>query len=164
AGTDQELTNGLQRSNPDHRQKFYQTVENLPTPPRERMHAPSKNRRQPLRRATATVVDLAMCASMNLLQSRHRLNGRSAAEMKRYVAECEKLTPHEYYAAPEDVDLVAAIRNGSGAWVTWRSPIQTKFPRNNAARADFFWCAARKNAPTVFMLHALMSATHIGYR
>src|SRR5437879_8857794 len=164
ARTEQELANAFQGIYAELRQKFQLTTDDLPHPPRERMHAPSKNRRQPLRRATATVVDLAMCASMNLLQSRHRLNGRSAVEMERYVAECEKLTPHEYYAVRRDVDLVAAIRNGSGASVTWRSPIQTKFSRNNAARADFFWCAARKNAPTVFMLHALMSATHIGYR
>src|SRR5438105_7281327 len=164
ARTEQELTKAFQGIYAELRQKFQLTTDDLPHPPRERMHAPSKNRRQSLRRTTATAVDLAMCASMNLLQSRHRLNGRSAAEMERYVAECEKLTPHEYYAVRQDVDLVAAIRNGSGASVTWRSPIQTKFSRNNAARADFFWCAARKNAPTVFMLHALMSATHIGYR
>src|SRR6266436_755257 len=164
ARTEQELTNAFQGIYAELRQKFQLTTDDLPHPPRERMHAPSKNRRRPLRRATATAVDLAMCASMNLLQSRHRLNGRSAEEMERYVAECEKLTPHEYYAVRQDVDLVAAIRHGSGASVTWRSPIQTKFPRNNAARADFFWCAARKHAPTLFMLHALMSATHIGYR
>src|SRR6266853_393033 len=164
ARTEQELTNACQGSYAELRQKFQLTTDDLPHPPQERMHAPSKNRRRPLRRATATAVDLAMCASMNLLQSRHRLNGRSAEEMERYVAECEKLTPHEYYAVRQDVDLVAAIRHGSGASVTWRSPIQTKFPRNNAARADFFWCAARKHAPTLFMLHALMSATHIGYR
>ncbi len=117
-----------------------------------------------LRRAAATAVDFAMCASMNLLQSRHRLNGRSAEAMERYVAECEKLTPHEYYAAPKDVDLVAAIQSGNGSSLTWRSPIETGFPRNNVARADFFPSGRRQAAPTVIMLHALMSATHIGYR
>src|SRR5260370_16948547 len=81
--------------------------------------------------------------------------------MERYGVECEKLTPHEYYAVRQDVDLVAAIRNGSGASVTWRSPFQTKIPRNNTAPVDFFSCAARKNAPTVFILHPLMSPTHI---
>ncbi len=105
-----------------------------------------------------------MCVSMNLVQSRHRLNGRSAEEMDRYVVECEKLTPHEYYAAPKDVGLVAAIQNANGSSLTWRSPIETEFPRNNVARADFFPCGRGKAAPTVFMLHALMSATHIGYR
>jgi len=102
-----------------------------------------------------------------LLQSRHRLNGRSAEEMERYVAECERLTPHEYYAAPSGscwIDLPRAIENENGAAITWRSPIQTEFSKNNIARADFFSCAHGRTAPTVFMLHALMSATHIGYR
>ena len=87
--------------------------------------------------------------------------------MERYVVECEKLAPHEYYAAPSGscrIDLTAAIQNGNGSSLTWRSPIETRFPRNNIARADFFPCALGKTAPTVIMLHALMSATHIGYR
>jgi Alpha/beta hydrolase domain containing 18 len=60
--------------------------------------------------------------------------------------------------------LVRAIQNGNGSSLTWRSPIETEFPRNNVARADFFPCARGKAAPTVIMLHALMSATHVGYR
>ncbi len=194
ARIEQELTDVFQQIYAELREKFHLTADDLPHPPRERMKsthvthhegheahegkliqknsAPlrdlrvlrGKKRRFTLRRTTATIVDLAMCASMNLLQSRHRLNGRSTEEMERYVAECEKLTPHEFYAARQDVDLAAAIRNGSDASITWRSPIQTKFPRNNIARADFFSCARQRTAPTVFMLHALMSATHIGYR
>src|SRR6267378_812497 len=176
-----ELTNAFQQIYAELREKFQLTDDDLPHSPRERMKcsrpAPSgrsqlahqntaTERRgyNKLRRFTATAVDFAMCASMNLVQSRHRLNGRSAEEMERYVVECEKLTPHEYYAAPDDVDLVRAIENGNGAAITWRSPIETKFPRNNVARADFFPCPRGKTAPTVFMLHALMSATHIGYR
>jgi pimeloyl-ACP methyl ester carboxylesterase len=113
-------------------------------------------------RFAASGVDLLMCASINFLQSRHRLHARSREEMERYVAECEKLTAHDYYAAPHDVDLASAIENG--ATVPWRSPIETKFPTNNIARADFFRCARGWSAPTVFILHALMSASHIGYR
>jgi pimeloyl-ACP methyl ester carboxylesterase len=103
-----------------------------------------------------------MCASMNLLQSRHRLHARSRDEMERYVAECEKLTAHDYYAVRHDVDLASAIGNGTS--VTWRSPIETRFPANNIARADLFPCPRGWRAPTVLMLHALMSASHIGYR
>jgi len=179
ARIEQELANAFQELYAELRRRFQLTSDDLPHPPRERMNRsrPALSGRSQatntatqrrgyivLRRATATAVDFAMCVSMNLVQSRHRLNGRSAEEMERYVTECEKITPHQYYAAPEDVDLVRAIEERNGASVTWRSPIETKFLRNNAARADFFWCAAKKNAPTVFMLHALMSATHIGYR
>ena len=164
ARIEQELTNAFQQIYAELRHKFQLAADDLPHAPRERMRSHPKNPRRRLHRATATAVDFAMCASMNLLQSRHRLNGQSAEEMERYVAECEKLTPHEYYAAREDVDLARAIENGNGATVTWRSPIKTKFSPNNMARVDFFPCARGKTGPTVIMLHALMSATHIGYR
>ena len=172
ARIEQDLTDAFQRLYAEQRRKFQLTRDDLPHPPRERMRSQPKNPRRRLHRAAATAVDLTMCASMNLLQSRHRLNGRSAEAMDRYVAECEKLTPHEYYAAPKDVDpstslrtsLFRAIQNANGSSLTWRSPIETEFPRNNVARADFFPCGRGKAAPTVIMLHALMSATHIGYR
>src|SRR5438552_8557624 len=164
ARIEQELTDTFQRLYADLRRKFQLTRNDLPPPPEDRMRCQPKNPRRRLHRAAATAVDFAMCASMNLLQSRHRLNGRSAEAMERYVAECEKLTPHEYYATPKDVDLVATIQSGNGSSLTWRSPIETEFPRNNVARADFFPSGRGKAAPTVIMLHALMSATHIGYR
>src|SRR6266853_1122987 len=172
ARIEQDLTEAFQRLYAELRRKFQLTRDDLPHPPLERMRSQPKNPRRRLHRAAATAVDLTMCASMNLLQARHRLNGRSAEAMDRYVAECEKLTPHEYYAAPKDVDpstslrtsLVRAIQNGNGSSLTWRSPIETEFPRNNVARADFFSSGRGKAAPTVIMLHALMSATHIGYR
>ena len=163
ARIEQELADGFQRLYAELRRKFQLTRDDLPHPPRERMRSQPKNPRRRLHRAAANAVDFAMCVSMNLVQSRHRLNGRSAEEMDRYVVECEKLTPHEYYAAPKDVGLIAAIQNGNRFSLTWRSPIETEFPRNNVARADFFPCGRGKAAPTVFMLHALMSATHIGY-
>src|SRR6266516_2326918 len=94
ARIEQELTNAFQRLYAELRRKFQLTRDDLPHPPRERMRSQPKNPRRRLHRAAATAVDFAMCASMNLLQSRHRLNGRSAEAMERYVAECEKLTPH----------------------------------------------------------------------
>jgi 1-acyl-sn-glycerol-3-phosphate acyltransferase len=114
------------------------------------------------RRFAATGMDALMCASMNLLQSRHRLHARSLDDMERYVVECEKLTPGDYYRVQQNPDLASAL--GNGTTVTWQSPIETAFAANNVARADFFPCARGWSAPTVLMLHALMSATHIGYR
>jgi 1-acyl-sn-glycerol-3-phosphate acyltransferase len=180
-----ELTGAFQQIYAELREKFQLTPDDLPHPPRERMRKPlhheghekhegksKANKSESLRdlrggifrRATASAVDFGMCAAMNLLQSRHQLNGHSAEAMKRYVIECERLTPREYYAAPDDVDLALAIADTNQASVTWRSPIQTEFPRNNTARAEFFPSSHPRSAPTVFMLHALMSATHIGYR
>ena len=174
-----ELTTALKNLYSELKHTFRLTPDDLPHSPQERMKScrasaslarpgignrsgcPTIHRNR-LRRFTAAGIDALMCASMNLLQSRHRLHAGSRDEMEVYVAQCEKLTAHEYYAAPQDVDLVRAI--GNGAAVTWRSPVETKFPANNAARADFFLCSRGWNAPTVLMLHALMSASHTGYR
>jgi len=105
-----------------------------------------------------------MCASINLLQSRHHLHARSREEMEHYVTACEKLTAENFYAVPNDAEIAAPVDARPGATITWPSPIKTNFPANNIACADFFPCARGWRAPTVLMLHALMSASHIGYR
>ncbi|TMP96756.1 MAG: hypothetical protein E6L07_04320 [Verrucomicrobia bacterium] len=115
-------------------------------------------------RFAASGVDLLMCASINLLQSRHRLHARSREEMEHYVAACEKLTAENFYAVPTGAEIAVAIGDQPGPTITWRSPISTNFPANNVARADLFPCSRGWSAPTVLMLHALMSASDIGYR
>ncbi len=116
-----------------------------------------------LTRLRATVVDSLMCTSMNLMQARHRLHARSRDELERYVEQCEKLTAREFYSVPPNGELTSKFNNHSRS-VTWHSPIETKFPANNIARADLFPCERGWHAPTVLLLHALMSATHLGYR
>jgi 1-acyl-sn-glycerol-3-phosphate acyltransferase len=163
------------------RQKFALTADDLPHPPRERMKCsrPALSRRSglahqntaterrgynKLRRFSSGTADALMCASMNLLQSRHRLPQRGREEMERYVIECEKYTAQTYYAAPNNGDLAGKIDDHHAQTITWRSPIESKSPANNTARVDLFPCARGWEAPTVLMLHALMSATRVGYR
>lgn len=117
-----------------------------------------------LPRLSSLVIDSLVCASMNFIQSRHRLHARSRDEMECYVSECERLTVHDFYAVPLDGEITTAIRDDQSSTVTWHSPVNTEFPKNNVARADFFPCAQGWSAPTVFMLHALMSASSIGYQ
>jgi 1-acyl-sn-glycerol-3-phosphate acyltransferase len=159
------------------RETFQLTPDDLPRPAQERMKAhryserSRRGRNGPLRRASAKTVDSLLCASINLLHRRHRLNGRSREEMERYVKNCERLTPQEYYAAPCDSDSSQlersfAKRAGNGrASIAWRSAIMTPFAANNLARVDFFRCASRKwdSGPAVFLLHSLMSASPRGY-
>jgi 1-acyl-sn-glycerol-3-phosphate acyltransferase len=123
---------------------------------------PRSEKGQVLRRFAATGIDSLMCASMNLLQGRHRLHASSRNDMERYVEECEKMTAQEFYAVLPNWELADKIGNHPGA-VTWRSPIETRFPANNIARADLFPCSRGWSAPTVFMLHSLLSASRIGY-
>jgi pimeloyl-ACP methyl ester carboxylesterase len=115
-------------------------------------------------RFSAATVDLLMCASMNLVQSRHRLPPGSREIMERYVTDCEPLTAHDFYAAPPAETISGAIRDQTDSSVTWPSPVTTSYPENNFARADFYPCAHGWSAPTVFMLHALMSLSDAGYR
>jgi 1-acyl-sn-glycerol-3-phosphate acyltransferase len=158
ARIEQELSAAFKNLYAELRRTFALTAEDLPHPPRQRM----AERMHTIRRSSAVAIDTLMCASINLLQARHRLHARSRDEMEQYVAQCETLTVHDYYGVPGNADIAHAI--GNGAAVTWRSPIESRFPANNVARADFFLSARGWSAPTVLMLHALMSASHMGYR
>jgi 1-acyl-sn-glycerol-3-phosphate acyltransferase len=163
------------------REKFSLTEDDLPHSPRERVKctypampecstrasentATERRDYNKLRRFAASGVDLLMCGSINLLQSRHHLHARSREEMERYVTACEKLTAENYYTVPNGAEIAPVISDRPGTTIRWQSPIDTNFPANNVARADFFPCAQGWSAPTVLMLHALMSASHIGYR
>lgn len=116
-----------------------------------------------LARFRATALDSVMCASMNLLQARHPLPARSREEMERYIKRCERLTAQEFYAPPPAGEIADRIDHRFGT-ISWRSPIETSFPANNIARVELFPSRNGWNAPTVLMLHALLSATRIGYR
>ena len=179
-----ELTSAFKNLYTDLHQIFRLTTDDLPHPPRERMKrcrmtsslaVPGTGNlksfggcatihRDGFRRFAANGIDTLMCASLNLLQSRHPLHAGSREEMEHYVAACEKLTVENFYAVPNDAEIAAPIDAKPGATITWPSPINTNFPANNTARADLFPCARGWRAPTVLMFHALMSASHIGYR
>jgi len=168
---ERELAAAFKNLYSELQQTFRLTPADLPHSPQERfgvrghvrsVKSSNTSPHSKITRFRARAVDSLMCLSMNLLQSRHRLDSQNYEQLERYMFECEKLTVHDYYAAPHGLDLANAIGNGST--ITWRSPVETKFPANNIARADFLPCAQGWKAPTVLMLHALMSATHIGYR
>jgi 1-acyl-sn-glycerol-3-phosphate acyltransferase len=162
------------------REKFRLTADDLPHPPRERTNcragaspAPPRTGNRSgcptisnarLQRLASGTIDALICGSLNLLHTRHRLNGRGREEMERYVAECERLTPQEYYAAPYEPDVVKTLVNGH-ATMTWNSPIRTHFAANNIAHAEFFQSRGGGiRAPTVLLLHALMSTSLSGHR
>jgi 1-acyl-sn-glycerol-3-phosphate acyltransferase len=178
ARIESELASSFKNLYVELQQTFRLTTDDLPHPPRERMKgyrasaslARTGNRsgcptiqRDGFRRLTATGIDAFLCASINFLHARHRLNGRSREEMERYVEECERLTADQYYASPHDDNLAEALGN-SHPTITWLSPIKTQFPANNIAHADFFSSKRGSRAPTVFILHALMSTSPVGYR
>jgi pimeloyl-ACP methyl ester carboxylesterase len=173
-----ELATVFKKLYAELREKFRLTAEDLPHPPRERMNCrasaslaqPNGNRsggsrisNARLQRLASGAIDSLICGSFNLLHARHRLNGHSREEMVQYVMKCERLTPQEYYAAPHEPDLVRTLENGH-ATMTWNSPIRTHFAANNVAHAEFFQSRGRGiRAPTVLLLHALMSTSREGH-
>jgi len=102
-----------------------------------------------------------MCGAMNLIQARHRLHAGSRKELKDYLIRCEALSRQEFYAVPEcpPVELPALATP-----LIWESPVRTPFAENNHARADLYPCGKGWSAPTVILLHALMSTSDQGYR
>ncbi len=131
-------------------------------------------RNDTLRHASAKTVDLLLCASINWLHRRHPLNGHSRQEMERYLSACERLSPQDYYVHPQAIGgngasdskpAVNGMRDSRMATLSWRSPIETAFAANNTARVNFFRTDPRTwtGAPTVFLLHSLMSSSPTGY-
>ena len=181
-----ELTSAFKALYAQLRQEFRLTADDLPHSPRDRMRRCRAtgpiggNRRgcpttssDPLRRFAFGTIDSLICASFNLLHTRHRLNGHSREEMERYVAKCERLTAQEYYAAPDGIDPFHSASRADGApsdvtadsrvtSLRWSSPVKTQFPVNNVAHADFLPCPKGIGAPTIFLLHALMSTSRVG--
>jgi 1-acyl-sn-glycerol-3-phosphate acyltransferase len=165
------------------REKFRLSADDLPKSPRERSGVPDDAAalrtsdapvRSRARRVRATPVDSLLCASINWLHRRHPLNGQNRIEMERYLTACEPLSPQEYYVLPQangnnggsdSKPAVNGMRDGGMTTLSWRSPIKTAFATNNTARADFFRTDARTwtEAPTVFLLHSLMSSNPTGY-
>jgi len=148
---------------PQDRLRRGNSLQQLKVSPRDSSTPFASAQNDRLQRMSAITVDSLLCASINFLHMRHRLNGHSRAEMERYVEECERITADQYYASPHDDHLAKALGNGHPT-ITWRSPIETKFPVNNIACADLFPSERGRSAPTVFILHALMSTSPIGYR
>ena len=130
-------------------------------------------------RANAWVADTFTLAVLNLVQTRQgRRHVTTPAEFAAYAAAHAHESLDDFYALPPEAGALEPVlppadslprldREGIPVAypVTWPSPHPSPFAANDRARADFFpvggdWTAA----PTVFLLHALMSASDLGYR
>lgn len=112
-------------------------------------------------RLVAHAMDAVMCVLMNRLQWRLRADVCTLAEFEAYLAANEPLTREQYYAAPP-----APISHlpSSLSQLEWPSPISSGYPENDHARVLWFVGPVGPAAPTAIVLHALMSASDIGYR
>jgi pimeloyl-ACP methyl ester carboxylesterase len=114
-----------------------------------------------LHRGFGRAVDQGLCATLAILHQRHagRVSTREAAE--KFFSACERQTRAEYFALPPMMENLIEEPPGS---VSWRSPAGSvaEFPVNGRARAVLY--RVGRDAPTVIMLHALMSVSVAGYR
>ena len=178
-----ELSAAFKNLYAELREKFRLTTDDLPQSPQQRSGRPqnaavkqsaSTSVRSNVRRVRTTPVDSLLCASINWLHRRHPLNEYSRQEMERYLTACEQLSPQEYYAPPranggnggfDSKPTLNGKHDSHMAVLSWRSPIETEFSANNTARVDFFRTRESNwpEAPTMLLLHALMSSSTTGY-
>jgi hypothetical protein len=111
-----------------------------------------------LEKPLSWLVDGAMCNMMHALQWRRRADACTREDFDRYISACAHMTREEFYRMP--AANRPSLKNG---WIEWDTPHPTGHPENDRARVRFF-PARHQNAPTVLILHALMSASDIGYR
>lgn len=111
-----------------------------------------------LERSLARVMDGAMCGMMNAVQGRRRDLICTAARLDTYLADCSALTREEFFHAPE-----MGNPTHSADVLAWDSPVKSGFAANDRTRVLRF-CPHDAGAPTMLLLHALMSASDVGYR
>jgi pimeloyl-ACP methyl ester carboxylesterase len=114
--------------------------------------------KQLVERPLSWLVDGAMCNMMHVLQWRRRTDTCTKSDLERYIAECAPMSREEFFRMP-----LAARPSLKKDWITWDSPRPTGHPENDRVRVRFY-PAPERDAPTVLILHALMSASDIGYR
>jgi hypothetical protein len=114
--------------------------------------------RRAFERAFAYALDGAMCGTMNALQWRHRANICSLEELQRYLSACSTLTREEFYRPPP-----IAGKRQDGNWIDWEAPVRSGFTENDRSRVRFQLGDRGPSGPTMLLLHALMSASDLGY-
>ncbi|MFY8267890.1 MAG: alpha/beta fold hydrolase [Terrimicrobiaceae bacterium] len=111
-----------------------------------------------LGRPLSWLVDGTMCNMMHAIQWRRRADANSRRELHDYIGGCAPMTREEFFRMPEA--RRPSFRSG---WMEWDSPHPTGHPENDRVRVQFY-PARERGAPTVLLLHALMSASDVGYR
>ncbi len=103
-------------------------------------------------------MDAAMCAMMNGLQWRRRHDAIPREVLADYIERHRVMDRAEFYAAGSPAEIAE-----SAPFLEWHTPLPGGFAENNRARIRFFR-AANPGAPCLLLLHALMSASDVGYR
>lgn len=112
----------------------------------------------------ARASDWGMCVMMDVIQRRHRLTLQAPRDFRMYIERHAGMNRNEYFAAPPaQIDDLSLLQQ-QHTRLRWPSPISTLWPDNDHVHVDYYLGSGGPTAPTVLMLHALMSASDLGYR
>ena len=121
--------------------------------------------RKLLSRSAYAGMDAVMCTMMNTAQWRLRKHAVTKERLEKYLSECEEHDYRSYYATPEENRSLREVDwRRDGNHLFWNSPLQGPHRENNTARTLLFDTSEPSGAPTIILLHALMSANDFGYR
>jgi hypothetical protein len=112
-----------------------------------------------LRRPWARVTDATTCALLNLAQWRHRRHATTREDLEAYLAACQAVDRAAFYGAPP----LESVEESPG-YLAWQTPHASNIAENDRTSAWLQPCDRGWSAPTVLILHALMSVNDIGYR
>lgn len=112
-----------------------------------------------IRRNWSRMTDASTCALLGLAQWRHRSQASTPEQLEDYFAMCGPMTRGQYYAAPPLEPL-----EESAGHLVWPTPHPGGLDHNDRASAWLQPCKRGWTAPTVLILHALMSVNDAGYR
>jgi len=113
---------------------------------------------------SARILDWGMCTMMDLIQRRHRLTLHAPRDWRIYVDEHRGSPRDAYFQAPRAMAGDYTLLARQHTVLRWSSPFLTPWVENNQVHVDYYLGPGGTNAPTVLLLHALMSASDIGYR
>jgi hypothetical protein len=112
-------------------------------------------------RGTHAVMDAIMCTMMNRAQWKLRHHAVTRERLDEYLDACATLDLQTYYALPQETEV--QWRRDANT-LSWNSPVSGIYPENNIARAKLYPTQNPQGAPTLILLHALMSSNDYGYR
>jgi pimeloyl-ACP methyl ester carboxylesterase len=115
-------------------------------------------------RFSARITDWGMCTMMDVIQRRHRMTFQAPRDFRFYLEEHAGQTRDSYFHAPPPQPGDYNLLMQRHTRLRWQSPITTPWPDNNHAHVDYYLGPGGTGAPTVLMLHALMSASDLGYK
>lgn len=111
-----------------------------------------------IKRSIFKMADAATCWLMQSMQWTVRHDVCSREQIENYLTQGEKMTREEFFAfAPMEGSEL------SGSLLHWQSPVRSGYKENDVAAARVFLSQEGWSAPTLFFLHALMSAHDFGY-